>query len=1216
LALGLLDKIVTFRKGEAATAWLMFAYSFLAMTSYNIVKPITKAKFISELGVDNLPYILLAASVLIGVLMQLYSRVSGRLSRRAIIPVTLAGLVALLVSFWLLLRTGAAWVPVAFFVFGLIFGSLVISQFWTLANDIYDSRQARRLFGFIGGGASLGGAMGNGLTAIAVKRVGEDHLLLASAGALALCLVAVMAIVRRQPVTEAFSPAAEERGVGGGEAIRLLRQSRHLQIIALVIGIAALGATIIEQQLYMAADAALSETITEFLAKVGFYLSLVSFVVQVGLTSRIHRSAGLAFALLLLPVSLGTTGVITLLTGALWAPAAARMLDTSLRYSIDKTTREVLFLPLPADLKYRAKPFVDVTMDRFARAAGALLVLVLIKPWGLHFDWRRLSYASLVVTAVWIVLAFVARREYLRAFRRSLGAREMEPAAVRVDVADAATIETLVEELSSPDDTAVLYAIEMLEALDKRHLIPPLLLYHGSPKVRARALVALEVAPTDLAERWIPAVYPMLKDVDADVRAAAVHALAVLRKEEAPTLMHGYLEDAEPRVSATAAVVLADSGVPADARAAEAALTRLGADTRDAAAAGRREAAAALARIRNPAFRSLLIPLIHDRDPGVAGAAIGSARAIGASDWLFVPALVARLGHRQLKSAARDALVSYGGGVIDVLAHFLCDRGEHAWVRRHVPATLARFPTQRSMDALFAALDDPDGFLRYKIIEAIETLHRDHPDLAFTSATVEALVFRESARYFTYLTLRHHLVQQDAAAPASLLVRALDDKLARTLDRLYRLLGLVYPWKDIADARYSIEHGDARTHGRALEYLDNRLSGAMRKRVMPIIDDAPMVEKVRHANRVLRTRPRDLEDTVAQLVHDDDPVVAASAIDLVETHGLGSLAGDLEYVLAHRSAEPLVIEAAAWALASRGRAGPGPGPNLAHLPVVKLADRLRAIPLFDFVSVDELFRIAGIGQQRRYERGEDFSSQGAPADAVQFLLDGSVGLTAEGAAPAVIRAPAALAFEEVLEGRALRSTITAIDAVVCLRLDGADFLTMLSDNTVLAQGLFRMLLASPGAREWSAVHLAPGRTASSGPRSRPLYPVEKALRLRESPLLGRATVEQLLDLVAIAREVPLSAGAVLFSEDEPPAVYHVVEGEVRLEADQAAPILVGAGSTIGVAETLAGVSRHWRATVSHGGHALRLDRDELFGVLADHTDLLQGLFSGVLSRRA
>ncbi len=102
-----------------------------------------------------------------------------------------------------------------------------------------------------------------------------------------------------------------------------------------------------------------------------------------------------------------------LLNAALWAPALARVLDTSLRYTLDKTTREVLFLPLPTDLKYRAKPFVDVTVDRFAKGLAALLTLVLIKPWGLGFNWQQISYASLTVMVLWVVTAVRARREYL-----------------------------------------------------------------------------------------------------------------------------------------------------------------------------------------------------------------------------------------------------------------------------------------------------------------------------------------------------------------------------------------------------------------------------------------------------------------------------------------------------------------------------------------------------------------------------------------------------------------------------------------------------------------------------------------------------------------------------------------------------------------------------------------------------------------------------------
>ena len=127
-----------------------------------------------------------------------------------------------------------------------------------------------------------------------------------------------------------------------GEAITLLLQSKHLQIIAIVIGCAAMGGAIVEQQLNMAAEAHLGRSatdgITQFLAQVTVYLSLIGFVIQIAITSRVHRLLGLGFALLILPVSLGMTAGVMIVNAGLWAPAFARILDTSLRYTVDKTT--------------------------------------------------------------------------------------------------------------------------------------------------------------------------------------------------------------------------------------------------------------------------------------------------------------------------------------------------------------------------------------------------------------------------------------------------------------------------------------------------------------------------------------------------------------------------------------------------------------------------------------------------------------------------------------------------------------------------------------------------------------------------------------------------------------------------------------------------------------------------------------------------------------
>ena len=95
----LMRPIVTLREGEATTALLMFLYSFLAMTSYNIIKPLSKSQYISSLGADDVPYVNFGLGVLIGVIMQSYTRLISGVPRRWMIPTTQVGIAGVLVGF-------------------------------------------------------------------------------------------------------------------------------------------------------------------------------------------------------------------------------------------------------------------------------------------------------------------------------------------------------------------------------------------------------------------------------------------------------------------------------------------------------------------------------------------------------------------------------------------------------------------------------------------------------------------------------------------------------------------------------------------------------------------------------------------------------------------------------------------------------------------------------------------------------------------------------------------------------------------------------------------------------------------------------------------------------------------------------------------------------------------------------------------------------------
>ncbi|HKZ31096.1 MAG TPA: Npt1/Npt2 family nucleotide transporter [Vicinamibacteria bacterium] len=1208
-----LSPVAQLRECELATGLMMFAYSFLAMTAYNVIKPITRSKFISSLGADNIPYVQLAAGLLIGVLMQGYSVLVARLPRRYVAPLTLAGMSAFLVGFWFLFRTAGEWVSVGFYLLGLILGLLLISQFWTLANDIYDARQAKRVFGFIGGGSSLGGMTGAGLTALVVSRVGTENLLLCSAGILLVCAGLVTLIVRREAAAgRGGSVAAEEEGVGGKEAIRLLRESRHLQIIALVIAFAAVGAGLIEQQLNMAAEAfkgrSATDNLTEFLAQVTLYLSAIGFFIQVALTSRIHRYLGVGFALLVLPTSLGVSGVVMLLNAALWAPALARILDTSLRYTLDKTTREVLFLPLPTALKYRAKPFVDVTVDRFAKGLSALLALVLIKPWGLGFSWQQISYASLAVMALWVLTAVRARREYLASFRRSIERREVEASAARPDLADPATVEALVEELAHPDEQRVLYAIDLLEALNRRRLVSPLLLHHESEKVRARALQALEAARPELRERWAGTVERLLADASAEVRAAAVHTLAAMRGERAAELMRRYLDDRDPRVVTTAAATLAGSAREEDVAAAEAALERLAADTRETGVEGRRQVAAALGGVGDARFRQHLVPLMFDPDPAVARAAIRSAGQRGGPEDLLVPSLVSLLRHRSLHDAARDVLVGRGEGVVGALGHFLAEPAEDVEVRRRIPATLARIASQKSVDLLLASLAQEDERVRDEALAALERHRREHPALAIARGPVEERALAEARQALRYLSLRFNLLRDEGQG--SLLDRALEERRARSVDRVYRLLGLIFPWRDVAVARRGME-GDARAHARAAEYLDNMLAGPLRRWLMPLLEYAPVEEKAGKANALLRTRVRDPEDTLAQLIHDEEEALAAAAIQRVEEKGLWRLADDLEHVLEHRPArDQLVFETASWALAARRISAEARRSRWREaLPAVVAAERLGRVPLLRFVSVGQLLRIAITGRTLRPEPGSLLYREGAAATRVQLLLEGPIAMQSGDTSAVERSAPLALGLEAVLAGERHRETVWAGEGAVCLTVGARDLLGLITEEIDVARRLFRAVLegAAVDSRVLRACRPveAPGAVGA--------HTLEMVRFLEASPLFARVTPDQLLQLAQIARAVPLRPGSMLFDEADPGALYIVASGEASLETNGATALRAGPGDTLGVREALAGVSRG-RARAETAGFALRLEGEVFIELLAGDTALLQGIFGTLLER--
>ena len=182
----MIERVVDIRKGEGLKVVLAFSSLMLVVSAYTMVKAVRDALFLSKFGVTQLSFIAIGLAVLIGLIISVYLRATSGLQRNRLIWGTNLVIATTLGLIWIGLRSpGLAQVlPWVLYIWSSIFGVFIVMQFWLMASDLYDPREAKRLFGFVGSGAILGGILGGFASRSLAGVLGTANLLLLSGGLL------------------------------------------------------------------------------------------------------------------------------------------------------------------------------------------------------------------------------------------------------------------------------------------------------------------------------------------------------------------------------------------------------------------------------------------------------------------------------------------------------------------------------------------------------------------------------------------------------------------------------------------------------------------------------------------------------------------------------------------------------------------------------------------------------------------------------------------------------------------------------------------------------------------------------------------------------------------------------------------------------------------------------------------------------------------------
>jgi ATP:ADP antiporter, AAA family len=861
------------RPGEYLKTLFMALYLMLVLFAYYILKPVSKAMFLNNFNINKLPWLYVLIATIGGTLAYLYTKLSVKSSLGHAIDYATASCVAVLVVFWWAIPSKTHWVIYAFNIWVSLFSVILVSQGWLVAANLYTSREAKRLYGILGIGSVIGAAFGGQFTAVTVYYIGTNNLLLASAGMVVLSYVAYRMAVRsaRRPLG-AVKAASGDNEFSFREITGAIRRHRHLQVIIAITTLTFIVDVMVEFQFSaMAQRAYHGSDLTAFLGHFyGFWLNLITFVLQLFLTGYVVRRLGVGGALQIMPLTIMAASVATLVSPSLLSTASTELAGTATRYSFNKTGIELLYLPLPLDLRNRTKAFVDVFSDRLARGIGGMILVFFTSV--VVIGVGRLPLVVMAIAVAWIGLSIVARRQYVATVRDRLATRRLELETARLSVSDPGTIGLLEQAARGDNPRQAAFAVTTLsEAAGYRigSLIASLA-ESAHPQVRARAFEAAKKIRTPaLLDAALKTVRNARGPQQADTAAAAVdYALAV--SPDRKQLARQLFDHPNPAVqNATMSALAGDAELARDLIDHE--WLAAAAVDRDPQ---RRSLAALAIRARGDTGTEALHLLLKDPDPRVAAAAIRTAGSLKNREYLG--ALIGALASPRLRAAAIDALGGFGDRVVGSMSDLLADPSVSPGVRRQIPRVLHRIPNQRSVDALMGALPDRNLAVRAAALKALNKLRDAEPKLEYGAEPLFNQVDREARHYFELHAALAAFSSRPTARATSLLVRTLEHRLKDTLERLFRLLGLRYPPKQIYAAYLAVTRRDGDQFSAAIDFLENILDPELKRILVPLLDEDGML--ARRGQELFRIDPKDAASALRDLIRSGDAWLSACAI--------------------------------------------------------------------------------------------------------------------------------------------------------------------------------------------------------------------------------------------------------------------------------------------------------------------------------------------------
>ena len=403
--------LIKIEPGELpALAW-SFAYFFCVLAAYYIVRPVRDEMGV-VVGPGGLERIFIYVFLVMLAAVPVFGKLVSSVPRRVIVPAIYGFFILNLIAFRFALTAGQSrLLAETFFVWGSVFNLFTISLFWITMSEHWSGAQAKRLYGVIAAGGSVGGIAGPAIAQALVYRIGADNLLLISAVFLALAVVSALG-VRRAFAGTADQTVDEPRHQNLLEGALQVWRSPYLLSIAAAIFVANVVSTFFYQEQAIIVGHALADRAArvQLFARMDLSVSVLTIAIQLALTSLVLRQLGIGLAAGLLPI-VAILGFVALAVAPVLSVIVAIVVaERAITFAIAGPGMRVLWTLVDREEKYRAQNFIDTVVFRGGDAVSGSMFNVMTLNLGLAS--LGVALVSIPMAVVWLGLCLGLGRRY------------------------------------------------------------------------------------------------------------------------------------------------------------------------------------------------------------------------------------------------------------------------------------------------------------------------------------------------------------------------------------------------------------------------------------------------------------------------------------------------------------------------------------------------------------------------------------------------------------------------------------------------------------------------------------------------------------------------------------------------------------------------------------------------------------------------------------